>query len=53
MILFILFYFIKYKGKKRKGGNEFLLPPPPMGVEIPLPTPKLGGAYGVEFSFPS
>ena len=29
-----------------RGGSVFSLPPPPMGVGIPLPTPKLGGTHG-------
>ena len=35
-----------------RGGSGFPLPPPLMGVGIPLPTPKLSGTYKFSLSLP-
>ena len=51
-IKYYLFYLIKYKDKNGRGGSRFLLPPPPMGVGIPLSTPKKSGSHGVRFPLP-
>ena len=35
-----------------RGESGFPLPPSPMGVEIPLPTLKLGGTHGFPLPLP-
>ena len=35
-----------------RGGSGFLLPPPPMGVGIPLLTLKFGGTHGFPLPLP-
>ena len=51
-IKYCLFYLIKCKDKNGRGGSGFSLPPQPMGVGIPLPTPKKGGLHGMGFPPP-
>lgn len=49
---FYLFYFIKYKNKKKRGRSGFLFPSPPIGVGIGILTPKVSRAHGMKFSLP-